>query len=137
MTLHVKPDKAGRTAKTPVAPRRKGRASGNGALRHLREKYGIDTGLLARLLDVDQGALAKWEAGGRMARDARARAEKLEALLHGLNRVMARDAIAPWLAHPNDACRSAGVQTPADLIAAGRYDKIEAMIYFFESGVPY
>ena len=73
----------------------------------------------------------------RLPGNARAKVRQVADLLKGLSRVMPKAELAGWLITPNDACRAAGLRTPADLMAKGRYDKIEAMIYFFESGTAY
>ena len=93
--------------------------------------------MLARLVGVADAALARWEKTRKLPKNSQANVRQVADLLKGLNRVMPKADLAGWLASPSDACRSAGGLAPADLMEKGRYDKIEAMIYFFESGVAY
>jgi hypothetical protein len=93
--------------------------------------------LFARLLSVDETTLAGWEKTGKLPKDTKTKLRQVAGLLKGLSRVIPKQKLTSWLTKSNDACRSAGENTPADLIEKGRYDKIEAMIYFFESGVAY
>ena len=136
-TGNVKQGKARVTGKAlPVRPDRRVRASGPHP-QAVRAKYGLDRPLFARLLGVAPTTLARWENTGKLPREAKAKVRQVAALLEGLSRVLPKAELVGWLTRPNDACRSAGGRTPADLMEKGRYDKIEAMIYFFESGVAY
>jgi DNA-binding XRE family transcriptional regulator len=106
-------------------------------LRAVREEYGLGRQLFARLVGVTPATLARWERAGKPPTTAEDKVRQVGKLLRGLSRVMPKADLAGWLTSPNDACRSAGGRTPAELMEKGRYDKIEAMIYFFESGVAY
>jgi DNA-binding transcriptional regulator YiaG len=120
----------------PTRPPRARRASA--ALPKLvREEYGLSRALFARLLGVSAATLARWEKTGKLPNGAQDKVGQVADLLRGLGRVMPRAELAGWLTRRNEACRSAGGRTPADLMAKRRYDKIAAMIYFFESGVAY
>ena len=123
----------------PTLPIRPARTDGTSAAipQAVREEYGLSQPLFACLLGVDEATLAKWEKTGKLANYAQAKVQQVTDLLQGLSRVMPKADLAAWLIKPSDACRSAGGDTPADLMAKGRYDQIEAMIYFFESGVAY
>jgi DNA-binding transcriptional regulator YiaG len=136
-TVNARQGKAQATGKAlPVGTARRVRASAALA-QTVREEYGLSQPLLARLLGVEEPTLAKWEKTGKLAKDAQAKVRQVANLLEGLSRVMPKAELASWLIKPSHACRSAGAETPADLMEKGRYDKIEAMIYFFESGVAY
>jgi DNA-binding transcriptional regulator YiaG len=136
-TVNEKHGKARTTRKTLSvrSARRLGAFAGHP--QKVRKEYGLSLPLFARLLGIDEPTLVTWEKTGRMAKEAKAKVRRIAGLLEGLTRVMSKDELANWLTKPSDACRSAGENTPADLMAKGRYDKIEAMIYFFESGVAY
>jgi hypothetical protein len=105
--------------------------------RAVREKYGLSPPLLAQLFGVAGATLTQWEKTGKLPKGARPKVAKVANLLKQLSRVMPKADLAAWLTRPNDACASAGGATPAELMAKGQYEKIEAMIYFFESGVAY
>jgi hypothetical protein len=125
------------TRKTlPVRPARKGESSVV-IPEMVREEYGLSPTLFARLLGVDEAILVRWTNAGKLAKNGQSKVQQVAELLKGLSRVIPKAKLAGWLTKPNDACRSAGGDTPADLIEKGRYDQIEAMIYFFESGVAY
>lgn len=130
----VKPDQSRETETAHRARRAKTAAIRPQAI---RERYGLDRALFARILGVAPPGLARWEKNGKLPDHAQARARRVTDLLRGLSRVMPKAEVASWLVTPNEACRSAGGRTPADLMEKGRYDKLEAMIYFFESGVAY
>ena|SRR5947209_6434956 len=104
----------------------------------LRAEYGLSASTLARLLQVSEATLAKWDGGkGQPDADALKRIERAGELLQGLARVMRAGFISTWLESPNDACKEAGGHTPLDLIQRGDYARIEQMIYFFEAGEPF
>jgi transcriptional regulator with XRE-family HTH domain len=102
----------------------------------VRKEYGLSQRLFARLLGVARATLAGWEKTGKFPRDAQAKIRQVTGLLDSLSRIVPTADLLNWRTSPKDAC-SAGKSTPADLMEEGRYDKIEAMIYFFESGVAY
>src|SRR6266851_593024 len=101
----------------------------------VREEYGLSQPLFARLLGVADATLTRWQKTGKLPKGAQAKVRQVTNLLKNLSRIMPKADPAGWLTSPNAACRPAGGHTPADLMEKGRYDKIEAMIYFFESGV--
>ena len=103
----------------------------------VREEYRLSRSLFSRLLGVAESTPARWEKSGKVPQAAQARLARVAGLLKGLSRVIPSAELEAWLTRPNDACPSADGATPADLMAKGRYDKIEAMIYFFESGVAF
>ncbi len=103
----------------------------------VREEYRLRRSLFGRLLGVAEWTLARWEKTGKVPQAAQARLGRVASLFQRLSRVIPSAELEAWLDRPNDACPSAGGVAPADLMAKGRYDKIEAMIYFFESGVAY
>ena len=105
--------------------------------KQVREEYGLSLPLFARLIGVDKETLESWETGAPSALGSEYRIVSVVELLKKLTRAMPRESIAAWLNNPNDACRSAGVQTPGDLMERGRYDKIEEAIYFLESGTAF
>jgi transcriptional regulator with XRE-family HTH domain len=136
-TGKVKQDKGRVTGKAlPVRPARPRRAPAPRP-QTIRAEYVLDRPLFARLLGVAPTTLARWENNGKLSREAQAKLRQVAGLLAGLSRVLPKAELVGWLTRPNDACRSAGGRTPADLMEKGRYDKIQAMIYFFESGVAY
>jgi transcriptional regulator with XRE-family HTH domain len=103
----------------------------------IRKTYSLSQRLLGRLLDVPATTLARWERTDDLPPETRAKLRTIASLLRSLGRVIPKADLAGWLTTSNDACRSVGGRTPADLMAKGQFDKIEAMIYFFESGVAY
>ncbi|MHB1421752.1 MAG: hypothetical protein ACYC3I_00870 [Gemmataceae bacterium] len=134
----MKQGKTPATGKTrPSPPARRAHPSAVALAETVRKEYGLSRPLLARLLGVAESRLARWEKEGKLPQDAQTKIKQAAELLKGLSRVIPRADLANWLVSPSDACRSAGAQTPADLMGEGRYDKIESMIYFFESGVAY
>jgi transcriptional regulator with XRE-family HTH domain len=135
-TGSVKQGKARATGKILPSPLPR-RVRGPALLSQMvRKEYGLSQRLFARLLGVARPTLAAWEKTGKQPRDARAKVRRVAGLLKSLSRIMPKADLGSWLTSPNDAC-SAGARSPADLMETGRYDKIEAMIYFFESGVAY
>jgi DNA-binding transcriptional regulator YiaG len=136
-TEDVKARKAQATRKA-LAVRSVRRAGSSAALpRTVHDEYGLSHSLFARLLGVPETTLTRWQKTGKLPKRAQSKMRHVTNLLHGLSRIMPKADLARWLTSPNDACRSAGSRRPADLMEKGRYDKIEAMIYFFESGVAY
>jgi DNA-binding transcriptional regulator YiaG len=133
-TVNKNQSKAQSTGKiVPIGPARKS-ATPAAMLPTIREEYGLSRPLFGRLIGVDEETLSKWENSAELAKDAHTRVQKVADLLRGLSRVLPKAELAGWLTKPNNACRSAGADTPADLFEKGCYDQIEAMIYFFESG---
>ena len=136
-TVNMKQGKAQATGKTlPVRPARGRRASAP-LPQTVRGEYGLSQPLFAQLLGVDEATLVSWEKTDKLTKDTRAKVRQVADLLKSLSRIVPKEKLAAWLTKPSRACRSAGANTPADLLAKGRSDKIEAMIYFFESGVAY
>ncbi len=103
----------------------------------VRQRFGLARRQFARLLGVSESTLARWERSGKLPRNAPAKIARVANVLQGLSRVIPKADLNGWLDRPNEACRSADAPTPADLMEKGHYDKVEAMIYFFESGVAY
>jgi DNA-binding transcriptional regulator YiaG len=103
----------------------------------IRKEYGLSQSLFAQLLGTSRASVARWEKTHKLPSEFQAKVRQVADLLKGLSRVIPKTDLAGWLTKPNDACRSAGGPTPANLMKQGQYDKIEAMTYFFESGVAY
>lgn len=103
-------------------------------LNDFRDGYRLDGATLARILDVSEPTLAKWQKGSASpAAAAAARVKRLEGILAGLARVMKKSFISTWLTSPNDACER---RSPADLLAQGDFEAIEDIVYFLEAGEP-
>jgi len=159
MATHVKKTKATRTK---VASRTSTSSAGNGqsgtsgtiarkrpsrsavkspswasALQKLRADYEIDRATQARMLGITQTTLASWESSGKVDEPSRRKIKTVSDQLHQLSRLVPKERFAQWLATPNPACVAAGGKTPLDLMAKGRYDKIDQFIYLMGSGVAY
>lgn len=135
-TANLKPGKPRPTGKTLPAPSAL-RVRNAPVAQTVRKTYGLSQRLLARLLGVPATNLARWERADELPPATRAKLKTMAGLLRSLSRVIPKADLPAWLITPNDACRSVGGRAPVDLMAKGQFDKIEAMIYFFESGVAY
>jgi DNA-binding transcriptional regulator YiaG len=135
-TANVKPGKPRTTRKTVPAPSVL-RVRDAPVAQTIRKAYGLSQRLLARLLGVPATTLARWERTDELPPATRAKLKTMAGLLRSLSRVIPKADLPAWLITPNDACRSVGGRAPADLMAKGQFDKIEATIYFLEKGVAY
>ena len=103
----------------------------------LRTDYGLSRATFARLVGVSEALVKRWEEGSETP-DAPLlkRIDRVGRILSRLAGVMRKSFIPTWLARPNDVCRELGARTPLDLLERGKYQEVESMLYYLESGLP-
>jgi uncharacterized protein (DUF2384 family) len=104
------------------------------ALRVLVGDTGLADDELAPALGVTPRALARWRAGASYPqREARSRLARLLRLDERIRAAFEGDeAVRQWLRAENAAL---GLLTPAEVLKAGRLDRVEAALTALESGI--
>lgn len=104
----------------------------------LRQSYGISRGMFARLLDVPEGTLARWEEGaGPPDRNGLPRLRQVQRILERAAGAMRPAYIPTWLETRSAACAEVGAHAPIDLMQRGDYDEVETLLFLLGSGVPF
>ena len=106
---------------------------GPATVREVRRQVGLTQRMFSRMFGVSERTLIKLENGERLNSAANRRLCEIQRLQQALARVVSSEAIAPWLEQPNDAFD--GLK-PLEVIERGQIDRIWAMVFALESGVP-
>jgi len=103
------------------------------AIRRLEADLGLDAYALAQALRVDRRTLLRWASGETYPRqDGRDRFHALTMLHARLGETWkTASAARRWLHHPSPYL---GHAEPADMIRAGRFDRVEAALEAIDSG---
>lgn len=103
------------------------------AIRRLEVDLGLDAYALSQALHVDRRTLQRWASGETYPRqDGRDRLHALVTLHARLGETWKTAAAARrWLHHPSPYL---GHAEPADMIRAGRFDRVEAALEAIDSG---
>ena len=110
------------------------RDAGGPIARVIREKSGVSRSKFARFSGFSERALANWESGKQAPDPATTRRlREIERLLDGLSRVMRAEAVPGWLEEPNQGF---GGLKPIEVVERGQIDRLWAMIFEVESGMP-
>jgi transcriptional regulator with XRE-family HTH domain len=99
----------------------------------VRSGLGLSRKSFARLSGFSERAIADWEAGKPLSEPGVRRVKELDRFRARLSEVVASEAIPAWLDAPNQAFD--GLK-PIEVIERGEIDRLWAMIYYLESGVP-
>jgi DNA-binding XRE family transcriptional regulator len=102
-------------------------------LQGLRKKLGMPQRVFARLVGISDRSLAKFEKGEPPSPPIERQVRGVARLLDAIGRVIRADQIGPWFQQPSDAFSGL---TPLEVVERGEIDRIWAMIYELESGVP-
>lgn len=111
----------------PIVKTRSGRALA------LRARLDMNRETFARLVPMSTRNLANIEAGKTPSAAVLRQFKELRRVIDGLDEVIQKDAIGPWLEQPNEAFD--GLK-PLEVIERGEVDRIWQMIYHLRSGVP-
>jgi hypothetical protein len=109
-----------------------------GALRRIDvkefcESYRVTQDTFTRLTGFSPRAVAHWAQGRKPSGSTERRLTELKRVFQALEKLVAQDAIGPWLKEPNPAFDGS---TPLQVIERGESDRIWRMIYEIESGEP-
>lgn len=122
---------AARTDKSRKAGGRGG--SANAQVLEIRRKLGMPQRLFSRLLGVSERSLAKFEKGEVPSDVIKRQVHAVARLQEALGRVMEVDQVGQWFQQPNEAFNGL---TPLEVVERGEIDRLWAMVYELESGVP-
>lgn len=103
------------------------------SVKALREGFGLNRRLFARLAGFSERAIAGWEGDGRQSSSSRQRLRELQRLQRALADVMEPSRIGEWLQTPGEAFD--GLK-PLEVIERGEVDRLWRMIFYLESGTP-
>lgn len=100
----------------------------------LRDHLGMNRETFARLVPISVRHLASIEGGQKPTENVQRRLTELRRVVQALSEVIQKEAVGPWLTHPNDAFD--GLK-PVEVIERGEVDRIWQMIYYLRSGVSF
>lgn len=100
----------------------------------LRDRLGMNRETFARLVPISVRHLASIEGGQKPTENVQRRLTELCRVVQALSEVIQKQAVGPWLTHPNDAFD--GLK-PVEVIERGEVDRIWQMIYYLRSGVSF
>ena len=104
-----------------------------GLVNALRSDWGMTLETFSRLTGYATRTIVSWEGGAKIGKGAMRTLTKVQRLREALARVMSPDFIGKWMETPNPAF---GGMKPLEVWERGEEDRIWAMIYYLESGVP-
>jgi hypothetical protein len=105
----------------------------NAAVKEFCASYAVTRDTFTRLTGFSPRAVAKWAVGHKPSGSTQRRLTEMNRLFEALARLVASDAIGPWLKEPNPAFDGS---TPLQVIERGETDRVWRMIYELESGEP-
>ena len=97
------------------------------------DTYGVTQDTFTRLAGFSPRAVANWAQGQKPSDSTARRLNELNRLFEALGKLVAPEAIGPWLKEPNPAFDGS---TPLQVIERGETDRIWRMVYELESGEP-
>ncbi len=103
------------------------------SVRQFCDAYAVTQDTFTRLTGFSPRAVANWTQGQKPSSSTQRRLTELKRLFTALERLVATDAIGPWLKEPNLAFDGS---TPLQVIERGETDRLWRMIYELESGEP-
>jgi transcriptional regulator with XRE-family HTH domain len=103
------------------------------ALDRLAADLGLSEAELASALGVAAETVARWRRGDESPdQEARQRLDRLVALYYHLRETLAPEAVPGWLRWTPEYL---GGITPADAIASGQGDRVEALLTIIDYGI--
>ena len=103
------------------------------SLRDLAQRYGISYDTLTRMTGFSLRAVSNWSQGAKPSSSTARRLTEIKRLFATLEKLVAPEAIGPWLKDPNPAFDGS---TPLQVIERGETDRIWRMVYELDSGEP-
>jgi hypothetical protein len=97
------------------------------------ESYGVTQDTFTRLTGFSPRAVAHWANGDKPSASTQRRLTELNRLFAALSELIKKEAIGPWLKHPNPEFDGS---TPLQVIERGESDRIWRMVSELESGEP-
>lgn len=104
-----------------------------GFVHALRADWGVTLETFARLTGYAVRSITAWESGAKIGKNAMRTLTKVQRLREALARVMRAEFIGQWMETPNPAF---GSMKPLEVWERGEEDRIWAMIFYLESGIP-
>jgi transcriptional regulator with XRE-family HTH domain len=102
-------------------------------LDRLETDLGLTEQEVAAALGVTMGAIERWRGGESSPnRETRQRLDQLGALYHHLQETLAPEAVPGWLRWTPEYL---GGMTPAEAIARGQGDRVEALLTVIDYGI--
>jgi DNA-binding transcriptional regulator YiaG len=108
-------------------------AAAAGFVKALRADWGMTLETFARLTGYAVRSITAWEGGTKIGKNAMRTLTKVQRLREALARVMRPEFIGQWMDTPNPAF---GGMKPLEVWERGEEDRIWAMIFYLESGIP-
>jgi DNA-binding transcriptional regulator YiaG len=103
------------------------------SVKDLTRRYGISYDTLTRMTGFSLRAVSNWSQGSKPSSSTARRLTETKRLFTALEKLVAPEAIGPWLKDPNPAFDGS---TPLQVIERGEADRIGRMLYELESGEP-
>lgn len=103
------------------------------SVRQFCEAYAVTQDTFTRLAGFSPRAVANWAQGQKPSASTQRRLSELKRLFTALEKLVAKEAIGPWLKESNTAFDGS---TPLQVIERGETDRIWRMIHELESGEP-
>ena len=103
------------------------------AVRQFCEAYAVTQDTFTRLTGFSPRAVANWAQGQKPSASTERRLTEMRRLFAVMEKLVAKEAIGPWLKEPNPAFDGS---TPLQVIERGETDRLWRMIYELESGEP-
>ena len=103
------------------------------SVRHFCDAYAVTQETFTRLTGFSPRAVANWAQGRKPSASTERRLIELKRLFTALERLVAKEAIGPWIKEPNPAFDGS---TPLQVIERGEIDRLWRMIHELESGEP-
>ena len=103
------------------------------SVKDLTSRYGISYDALTRMTGFSLRAVSNWSQGAKPSSSTARRLTEIKRLFATLEKLVAPEAIGPWLKDPNPAFDGS---TPLQVIERGETDRIWRMVYELDSGEP-
>ena len=103
------------------------------AIKDLAQRYALTQDTLTRMTGFSLRAVSNWSQGSKPSSSTTRRLTEIKRLFAALEKLVAPEAIGPWLKDPNPAFDGS---TPLQVIERGETDRVWRMVYELESGEP-
>ena len=99
----------------------------------LRDRFGMNREVFARMLPVSTRTLATIESGQPASDDIKRKLIEMQRIYEALVEIMHPESVGDWMTTPNHAF---GGLKPLEVVERGEVDRIWHMVFLLRSGVP-